>query len=73
MSTPIRLSSGGVLSPIHCSRANGVHADIDIPNGDRIHVGYVGQTTLDMFRIGGKPNYGTYGNVSARGLGTLKG
>lgn len=39
----------GRLSPIHWSENNGAHADLTPPGMPKIHIPYVGQTTLDMF------------------------
>jgi len=62
----------GWISPIHNS-SNGVHADFHPFDGSpKIHIPYSGQTTLDMFNIGSKPNYGTYDNITNNNLGTLK-
>lgn len=47
---------GQPMSPVHWSPANGVHADIGFGR-DKIHVPFSGQTTLDTFRIGGRPSY----------------
>jgi hypothetical protein len=67
MNGPINLNDGW-LSPIHNS-ANGVHADFNTFDGQKYHVPYQGQTTLDMFS---KPSYDTYNTISQNGLGTLR-
>lgn len=69
---PIYLRPGW-MSPIHYSAINGVHADLNPYNGaSKIHIPYQGQTTLDMYRIGGIPNYNTFNNISQNNFGTLK-
>ncbi len=45
------------LSPVHHSQKHGVHADIGFGGPEKIHVPFVGQTTLDTLRIGGRPSY----------------
>ena len=65
--------NNGWLSPIHYSLNNGIHADLNSYNGaDKIHIPYQGQTTLDMYRIGGRPNYDTFNIISKNNFGTLK-
>ena len=60
----------GWLTPIHRSREYGIHANINPYNGgDTIHIPYNGQTTLDMYSIGGRPNYNTYNVISQNNLG----
>ena len=39
------LINGRIVSPVHYSPANGVHADVG-----KLHVPYVGQTTINTFR-----------------------
>lgn len=69
MGDPIFLKNG-FITPIHNS-LNGVHADFHPYSGGKLHVPYSGQTTLDMFGIGSKPNYGTYNTISKHNLGSL--
>ena len=42
-------------SPVHYSKENGVHADFGAPP-EKVHIPFVGQTTLQTFRIGGRPS-----------------
>lgn len=57
---------GQPLSPVHWSPDNGVHADIGF-GPDKIHVPFVGQTTLPTFRIGGRPSYENDANLGNLG------
>lgn len=41
-------------TPVHHSQDNGVHADVGTAPA-KMHVPFVGQTTLQTFRIGGRP------------------
>ncbi len=62
--------SNGWLSPVHHSDRHGVHADINPYDGSpKIHVPYVGQTTLGMFGIGHKPEFE---NLSCLGPWSLR-
>lgn len=60
------LIGGSPLSPVHWSPTAGVHADIGF-GADKIHVPFEGQTTLDVFGIGGRPSYGN--DLRLGGLG----
>lgn len=74
MSVPIGgapMIGGRPLSPVHWSQGNGVHADIG-HGPSKVHVPFSGQTTLDTFRIGGKPSYGNDQRLADLG-GTLRG
>lgn len=63
----------GRLSPIHWSDKNGVHADLTGPYG-KIHVPYMGQTTLDMFELSSQRDLGQQlERINKFGLGTLEG
>ena len=68
MSAP--LINNKPLSPVHYSRQNGVHADIG-HGANKIHVPFSGQTTLDTFRIGGRPSYQNDAKLASMG-GTYK-
>jgi hypothetical protein len=63
------------MTPIHWSAQNGVHADLHTPSGSKIHIPYVGQTTLDMFpgfeRSRSLPQQ--LSAINQHGLGTLRG
>ena len=65
----------GVLSPVHYSRENGVHADLcPLKEGEKkLHVPYVGQTILSMWDVGRKKSYEDYELISRLALGALDG
>jgi hypothetical protein len=69
--TPTPMIGGRVMSPVHWSQDHGVHADIGLGR-DKVHVPFSGQTTLDTFRIGGRPSYGNDRRLANLG-GTFRG
>lgn|GEM_PF-3703401 len=54
------------LSPVHFSLNNGVHADLGFGH-DKIHVPFVGQTTLPTYGIGGVPGHNNDNNLAKLG------
>ncbi len=58
--------NGRPVSPVHYSRYSGVHTDIGLGPG-RTHIPFYGQTTLQTFRIGGKPSYANDKNLADLG------
>ena len=61
---------GQPLSPVHFS-GNGVHADLGI-GSEKIHVPFIGQTTLQTFGVGDGPSLANDVNLANLG-GTLQG
>ncbi len=68
---PCPVLRGSDLSPVHHSPDNGVHADIG-HGADKKHVRFEGQTTLPVFRIGGRPSYANDARLAKMG-GSFRG
>lgn len=66
MSGEAPVVGGKILTPVHYSPENGVHADWGT-GADKAHIPYEGQTNLSVFRVGGRPSYESDAQLAALG------